>query len=264
MGTKINEESAQLEQKLLSPEEKSARKRHTGSSGRQKVSETEKNQEISGILSIKYVPIKSVNLWDRNPKLHDLGAMIQSIEEHGFRDAPIYDANLPGIIAGNGRAHALLTMKEAGKPVPLGVALDEQGEWHMPVQFGIDAKSREAAESFGVDHNNLTMMGGDFTLFDMERMWDSDEYRALVDSLAQAEATMISLDWDDVDLLLGVNELELPVHAQIMEYSDEQSEANRDFMRLAVYVKNHDSFEEVIVAVRDLLQGHPEWEAHIP
>ena len=113
-------------------------------------------------IRIEYVRLDEAVLWEDNPKLHDLGALIQSIEKHGFRDAPVYDSTLGATIAGNGRLTALHMMMQQGYELPRGIALDAgDGMWCVPIQFGIDAESLAQALAFAVDHNNLVVTGGD-------------------------------------------------------------------------------------------------------
>src|SRR3954462_14981570 len=99
------------------------------------------------MLSLRYVPIDAARSWDRNPKLHDLQKLVESITVHGFRDPPSYDIQLDAFVEGNGRTEALQWMHRHGQARPRGIALDPQtGTWCMPVIFGVDASSRLAAE----------------------------------------------------------------------------------------------------------------------
>ena len=61
-------------------------------------------------LELRYVPLAQATRWDENPKLHDLEALRQSIELHGFGDPPKCDARLDGLVYGNGRTEALERM----------------------------------------------------------------------------------------------------------------------------------------------------------
>ena len=65
-----------------------------------------------------------VKRWERNPKLHDIGSIIESIKRYGFKDAPKYEPLLNegagGIVEGNGRIEALVTMRRLGDEVPVG------------------------------------------------------------------------------------------------------------------------------------------------
>lgn len=214
------------------------------------------------LLFIRYVPITQVQRWDRNPKLHDIGGLVDSFEKHGFRDAPIFDSTLEAIVAGNGRAHALEWMRSNHKDPPAGIALDDTGEWYMPLQFGIDADSREAAEAFGVDHNNLTMTGGDLTLFDMERMWDGPGFRSLLSELSQDGQLLASLDGEDIDMLLedawGFEDGTLsPIDVEGEE------PMGREYAQLIVRIKDHDYLKEAARAIRGLLEENPEWDGDI-
>lgn len=154
------------------------------------------------LLEQRYVPLSQVVLWDRNPKRHDIGALVQAIRRYGFRDAVAYDAALGALVYGNGRAEALMWMKAQGEKPPRGVGVNADGEWCMPVAFGVDAESKAQAEAFGVDHNNLTLAGGDYTAADMARLWDAD-YTDLLEVLAEADALPETVSGDDLDALLN-------------------------------------------------------------
>lgn len=156
-------------------------------------------------LELRYVPLETLRRWDRNAKKHDMGALVASIERHGFRDPPAFDASLNGgeggVVEGNGRGEALTLIRAEGRPAPRGVVV-EGDAWLVPVIFGLDAPSQAAAESYAVVHNNLTMAGGDFTALDIAGLWEPAGYAALLEDLAQQNEIPVGLDGDDVDALL--------------------------------------------------------------
>jgi hypothetical protein len=162
------------------------------------------------LLRLEYVPLSQVILWDRNPKLHDIGGLVESIKRHGFKDPlkfePALNDGEGGIVEGNGRGQALEAMhrQEPDKP-PRGIdVIKDTGEWAVPVLFGVDAESEQAAEAYGVDHNNLTYMGGEgVNLWDLARMWDHEAYLGLLSDLAEGEVLPISISGDDLDALLN-------------------------------------------------------------
>lgn len=158
--------------------------------------------EPAGPLQIRYVRLADAVLWDRNPKRHDMGGIILSIRQHGFRDAPIYDATLGAVVAGNGRTTALAQMRNDGEEPPQGVVVDGDGEWWMPMQFGLDAGSREQAEAFGLDHNLLTATGGDLGLHELAGLFDHDRLVEVLQASTVAGVQVVSFDPDDLDALL--------------------------------------------------------------
>lgn len=214
-------------------------------------------------IAIRYVDINKAAFWDRNPKLHDIGGIVRSLELHGFRDAPIYDQNLNdgsgGIVAGNGRTAALVFMKSQGITLPRGVAVDKDGNWYMPVQFGIDADSLASAEAFGVDHNNLTLTGGDLTLFDIEKIWDQEALHAMLENIASEDhSPLASLDRDDIDMLL--NGISLDWNSPLEE-ADADGELPKESTPITVRVGNRTMVEDVIRALNQLVRDNPDWEA---
>lgn len=154
-------------------------------------------------IAIDYVRLDQAVLWERNPKSHDIGGLVQSIERHGFRDAPIYDAALGAIVAGNGRLIALNAMMNDGYEPPRGIALHEDdGMWCAPVQFGVDAASQLQAEVFAIDHNNLVLTGGDADLWDVLAIYDKQQLAEIAEGIAEAQEVFVTLAGDDIDLLL--------------------------------------------------------------
>lgn len=108
---------------------------------------------------------------------------------------------------GNGRCVVLRMMQaeyeKEGKEPPRGIA-GSDGDWAVPVLFGVDAASQEVAEAYAVDHNNLTLAGGDFDGFEMARMWDS----SYVDMLPKGKNAPVTVDGDTMDVLLAMRDIE--------------------------------------------------------
>lgn len=164
---------------------------------------TDLREQLTGeLLDIRYIPLSQAVLWDENPKEHDLGALAEAFARYGFADPPKYDAQLGALVYGNGRTHALQLMHKGGEQPPRGVGVLPDGEWAIPVKFGVDAASRNEARAFAIDHNNLTMAGGEYTALDMSRMWDGDQYLAVLSDLAAQEVAAVTVDGDDLDFLL--------------------------------------------------------------
>jgi hypothetical protein len=160
-------------------------------------------------LTLKYVPLSKLTYWEQNPKLHDIGAISASIKKHGFRDPLGWDCQLNGgeggVIEGNGRLETLTKMKEQKSPVPRGI-LEADGDWLVPVLFGVDAESEAAAQAFGIDHNSLTMMGGAFTALDISKLYDTTYLDLLEDLMAKDSEALASFSGDDWDFLKGLGE----------------------------------------------------------
>ena len=172
------------------------------------------------LLRLEYVPLATVALWDRNPKRHDVGGIIESIERYGFKDPPKFEPALNdgegGIVEGNGRTVVLRMMQadyeKEGKEPPRGIALSD-GDWAVPVLFGVDAASQGAAEAYAIDHNNLTMAGGDFDGFEMARLWD----RTYVDIASELDELPVTLDADTLSILISNPDILSQVDAERQE-----------------------------------------------
>lgn len=79
-------------------------------------------------LHIEYRRVKDVVRWSKNPKRHDIGALVESIQRYGFIDPPKWDATLGALVYGNGRDEALAWMETQGQALPRGVRIDEHGD----------------------------------------------------------------------------------------------------------------------------------------
>ncbi|MCH9647760.1 MAG: hypothetical protein K0U98_05940 [Deltaproteobacteria bacterium] len=172
-------------------------------------------------LELRYIPLSQARRWDENPKLHDLDALERSIETHGFGDPPKYDSTLGALVYGNGRIEVLERMRGAGRETPRGVLLTEVGEWAVPVIFGVDAESREAAMAFAVDHNHLTLLGGDLGFTDLTAIWDEEGLQGVLGQIPDAGTLLTSLDSAQVDALLQGPDFE-PVPADEQSRLDEK------------------------------------------
>lgn len=164
-------------------------------------------------LRMYYIPLEEAVLWDENPKEHAISDLIRSIRDNGFGDPPKWDKNLNngkgGLVFGNGRTHAVQWMKHNEEKPPRGVAYNPKTkQWAIPVLFGVDAESEKKAKRFALDHNNLPLLGGNFTAHDMSRLYNPDKYLAILDDLGVQDAMPITVDDEDLSALkLAVNNM---------------------------------------------------------
>lgn len=162
-------------------------------------------------LTIRYIPLTDALEWEweDNPKKHDYDEMIAAFREHGFKDPPIYDGKLDRFAAGNGRTRALAVAKERGEERFRGIGRRKSdGEWVLPVQFGNDAASRDAAQSFAVDHNNLTLAGSGIPRGQALKLWTREDYEKLLTAIGNGHRPT-TVSEDDLEWITS-DELKLP------------------------------------------------------
>lgn len=196
-----------------------------------------------------------------NPKLHDMGSIIQSIDRYGFQELPKYDETVNWIKAGNGRIEALVAMEkevirlegEESKHVynlPRGLALDDKGQWAMPLLIGTNAVNENEALAYLVDANNLTMLGGDYTPYEISKMWDVTKYNELLQGLAQTNTFSVSMDADDVRIMDAALQgllIALP------EVKHEGGNARRTKITLVLEESENNRLEEIVENVKKFL-----------
>lgn len=173
----------------------------------------ENNNDVPYIIFVKVTDAVGL-LWTDNPKLHDLGGVITSIQKYGFQELPKFDSTLPNVSggmgaikAGNGRIEAAYMMSKDGRyDLPRGFATTKEGDWVMPILAGVDAENINQAIAYAIDSNNLTVTGSSFTAYDMANLWDAEAYIELLKGLAQNDALPASVDEEDLNFLInGVN-----------------------------------------------------------
>ena len=162
---------------------------------------------MSDLLTLRYIPISQAELFDNNAKLHNLDQIIQSIVRYGFKSACKWEGTLNdgrgGIVAGNGRVEALREMERRGDDLPIGIAQDETGEWCVPVLFGVEASSEAIARAYALDDNNLTLLGGDFAVADLMKLYNPELLMSELEELARSGEIPVSIGEANLEELLN-------------------------------------------------------------
>lgn len=222
-------------------------------------------------LEIRYIPLDQAVLWDRNPKRHSIGDLDASFERYGFKMPPRYEPHINGqgqggIGAGNGRIKTLLMRRAQGRPPPRGI-LVQDGQWLVPILFGVDADSQAAAEAFGIDDNNLTLSGGDFTAYDMARLW-GEGYTDVLSSLALSSSLPITVDGDALDGLLNREGNQIlnadDLWKGMPEFEQEDQEA---YKKIFVHFANEDDYQEFFRVIGQRPNAKAIWfppQANVP
>lgn len=148
--------------------------------------------------------------WEDNPRnnRHDIGTLCSSIERHGFRDPCEFDDTLEAFTAGHGRIEACRGLQLRGKNKqskqwpPKYIQADLDGEWKIPVLVGAAADSRNDAIAYLIDNNNIGMLGGDFTPWDLSKLYDQERYAELLVNLRDNDSLPESTDEDGLQYLL--------------------------------------------------------------
>lgn len=210
-----------------------------------------------GKLTIKYAPLSKIELWGRNPKLHDFGTIVESIKLHGFRNPPIYDEKQKFIVGGNGRIQALAMMKRDGDPVPDGI-YEQNGDWYIPLVVGVDAKTKAQAEAHAVDDNVTVVLGGDATLFDITRfLWDEQEFVTVMHDIYQNSEKTASLSGDDVDMLMQVNVDKKPTE------SEKSAPEGLPKFIIQIAINNIPEIDNALKTINDIIKSNPDWDAEL-
>lgn len=126
----------------------------------------------------------------RNPKLHALQEIGNSMGRWGFVHRVIINVNTSHIVAGNGRIEKLKGLRELGK-VPENVTVKD-GAWLIPVDLIDIPESEELPLAIAL--NNLEEKGG----------WDDELLAVILQEIldAEGEAGLIGVSFTDEDIAL--------------------------------------------------------------
>lgn len=151
-------------------------------------------------------------LAEGNPKLHDIGATWESVKSYNFNDPSKIDMNLTNVsgekgafVYGNGRNEALYWgwsqyQQGAFDEIPKGVRYDDD-YWYIPVMIGVDTDSEFEAKAFMIDHNNLTVMGGNIDIGMIANLYDKEALALMTKDLGENMQVPITFDGQDIDAL---------------------------------------------------------------
>lgn len=149
---------------------------------------------------IKYLPLRSLVANADNPKDHDIGMIVESIERFGFNDAVIVDGRTGMLVGGHGRVEALEWMYQDhlknNRKRPEGVLAQEQsmgpdGDWLVPVQTGWSSKDDAEAMAFIIAVNRAPELGG----------WNTPKLEEVLLSLGKmGTENLIGTGYDDDDV----------------------------------------------------------------
>jgi hypothetical protein len=146
---------------------------------------------------IEYIPLAELltRLHPRNPKDHDISAIVASYKYHGFVASGVIDSRTGLFLAGHGRIKALARMKQQGMEAPNGIR-NGGADWLVPVQTGYESESDDAALAYLANDNRLTELGG----------WDEPALAELLQEIHNSGEIALEasgFDADDLDTLLN-------------------------------------------------------------
>jgi hypothetical protein len=177
---------------------------------------------LDGARRIEYMRLDAVPAADRNPKSHDLAAIVMSIARFGFTDPALLDERTGKLVGGHGRLEAVRAIKAyidggqggarsagyslpatmwaefrattaEGGAVPGGVA-EHDGVWSVPIVRGWASADDAEASALLIALNRMTELGG----------WDKGMLADLLVDLEEVDLLDITgYDSGDLDTLLA-------------------------------------------------------------
>ena len=146
--------------------------------------------------SIEYVSLNELKSNPENPKSHDIGLIVESIERFGFNDAVIVDGRTGLLVGGHGRVEALQWMLQQKRAKPPGVQQSVDGGWLVPVQSGWSSSDDAEAMAFIIALNRAPERGG----------WDEPKLEDVLVTLGKLGPDALvgtGYDEDDIHRLLN-------------------------------------------------------------
>jgi hypothetical protein len=149
---------------------------------------TRKTKQQTAGVELRLVPLAELHRWDRNPKDHDIGLLVQSLKTYGLVRPPALSTSTGKLLYGHGLSEALETMRAEGDDPPRRVQVSDDGEWLIPTTV-VDLEE-PLHEPYLVIDNRSTELGG----------WDHGVLPSiLADIAAGGRLELTGFDADDLE-----------------------------------------------------------------
>lgn len=204
----------------------------------------------SGILQIIYVPLAIARRWDRNFKVHDIPTLKASIVMHGFRDPIEYDAALNdgegGIVSGEGRLEALGQLYDEAIQTPKYLLDAQDGSWLVPIVFGADSDSQQAAEAYGIDANSTVVRV--LSEEESSKIWKREGYLALLKDLTEHGQRPATVSSEQLNRWLAESSPIAQTAPDVDETRDRLKAKREPIVKVLILAKDLPLLEEAIAA----------------
>ena len=133
------------------------------------------------------VPLERFQALPRNPKEHDIGAILLSLQRFGFIEPVVVNEITGHLLSGHGRVMALRVMKADGHKPPDGITTSD-GSWLVPTDFVPVPEDQEEAAAVAL--NRTVELGG----------WDESMLAQVLGDLASGEIGLDGTGYDTQEL----------------------------------------------------------------
>jgi len=135
---------------------------------------------------IEYEPLDNITLAKRNPRQHDVEAILYSIIRFGYVSPVVVNEATGHLVAGHGRVAALKMAREQNVPPPRLIKV-ENDAWLIPVVRGVEFDNEHEAEAFLLADNKIQELTS----------WVDDELTVMLHDIQDATATLEGTGFDD-------------------------------------------------------------------
>lgn len=161
-------------------------------------------------VGLQYIPARSIQGADLNPKRHDTDLIKQSIRRFGFVSPLVMNDATRRLVAGHGRLEALLEMERSGEAPPGRIRIGADGAWEVPVTVGISFEKDTDALAYLLADNKLSEAGG----------WDKTELSDAMRSIQMtSDLDLTQLGWSQLD----INAMLIESRDQRIDFKDQDA-----------------------------------------
>lgn len=133
------------------------------------------------MLTLEYMPLEAIKAHPKNPKLHAIDKIEQSMQTFGYTAPILIDETSGLMVAGHGRLDTLQRLRESGADAPANILVDDEGLWHVPVIRGLHFESEAEMTAYLLADNKLTEEGG----------WQEDLLAAMIEMIHDADPDLV-------------------------------------------------------------------------
>ncbi len=175
---------------------------------------------MAKIIGTAIASIDDLNYFEGNAKKHDIGKIIESILLYGFFQTILVCKRKNQVLGGNGRLESLIWLRQNPSDAeniarelkarygtdteiaypPAGITVKGK-DWFVNT-LEVETVSDAEAIAINLQDNFSVLDGGDFTNLDKSKAFEVDALLGQLEALNKANFLPVSVDNDDLDLLL--------------------------------------------------------------
>lgn len=165
-------------------------------------------------IEIKYIKLDDLIPDERNPKTHNVDAIMESIKRFGFISPIIRNDHNDTLLAGHGRLKALKKLYKDGNEIPKNIKAEED-TWYVPTIDGVSIEDEQDQMAYIIADNRIVQLGS----------WNTPQLVEAIEVIAEATGTLDGVGFAELDIDKIYEAIDGPIEVED-DFEEEEKEVN--------------------------------------